>query len=117
MTGQSFGRKRSAPLGILAVLAFISAIAYLDVALSGQSLHEGGRAHHSLLTILALFALAFGCYLVAIRVAVRARQEGPFLGLIVLGASSFASRSCSPIRSKRSTSIATYGTVRSQKAA
>lgn len=86
MTGEPIGRKRSAPLGILAMLAFISAIAYLGVALSGQSLHQEGRSHRSLLSILALFALAFGCYLIAIRVAVRARQDRPLLGLIVLGA-------------------------------
>jgi hypothetical protein len=68
------------------MLALVSALAYAGVALSGQSLHEEGRADHSLLSILALFGVAFGCYLIAIRVAVRAPQDGPLLGLIVLAA-------------------------------
>src|SRR4051812_8047011 len=86
MTGAPLGRKRLAPLGILAMLALVSALAYLAIALSGQSLHEEGRTDHSLLSVLAFFALTFGCYLAAIRVAVRARQDGQLLGLIVLAA-------------------------------
>jgi hypothetical protein len=67
----------------LAGLAVLSWLAYLVIACSAQSLHEAGSGRHSLLGLLALFGFAFGCYLVAIRVAVRAAQTRPLLILII----------------------------------
>src|SRR5262245_22126722 len=64
-------------------LALISWLAYLIVAWSAQSLHEAGSGRHSLLGLLALFGCAFGCYLVAIRVAVRALQTRALMIVIV----------------------------------
>lgn len=70
-------------LATLAGLACISELAYLTVVCSSQSLHEAGTGGHSLLTLLALFAATFAVYLLAIRVAARATQGGPLLGLVV----------------------------------
>lgn len=67
----------------LGVLAGFSWTAYLAIAWSAQSLHETGSGRHSLLLLLALFAVAFACYIVAIRLAVRARQGPPLLMLIL----------------------------------
>jgi hypothetical protein len=67
----------------LAGLAFVSWLAYLAIALSAQSLHDTGSGRHSLLGLLALFGFAFGCYLVAIHIALRAPQTRRLLGLIV----------------------------------
>src|SRR5262245_43503281 len=64
-------------------LALVSWLAYLTVALSAQSLHEAGSGRHSLLGLLALFGCAFGCYLAAIRVAVRALQTRALMIMIV----------------------------------
>jgi hypothetical protein len=73
-------------LGALAVLAVLSWLCYLLVALGGQSLHEEGRGGHSRLTLLSLFAAAFACYLLAIRFALRARQDTRLLVVIVSAA-------------------------------
>src|SRR5438445_4486558 len=67
----------------LAGLAALSWAAYLAIVLSAQSLHEAGSGRHSLLVLLALFGIAFGCYLIAIRVALRAAQTRRLLALIV----------------------------------
>jgi hypothetical protein len=67
----------------LAGLAAISWAAYLAIVLSAQSLHEAGSGRHSLLVLLALFCVAFVCYLAAIRVALRAAQTRRLLALIV----------------------------------
>lgn len=72
------------PLGILTILGFVSWLAYLVIALCAQSLHEEGSGSHSLLTLLALFGLAFGCYLAAIRVALRAPQDRRLLATILM---------------------------------
>jgi len=81
--------RESRPLATLAILAAGSWLAYLGVALGGQSLHEEGPAGHSLLAILGQFAVAFGCYLAALRVAVRARQDRRLVALIVGAAAAF----------------------------
>jgi hypothetical protein len=73
-------------LAILTVLAVASWLIYIGIALSGQSLHEEGSGGHSLLTILSLFATAFGCYLAAIRIALRAPQDTRLLKIIVIAA-------------------------------
>lgn len=67
----------------LAGLAGGSELIYLAVVLSSQSLHETGTGGHSLLTLLALFGSAFGMYLLAVRIASRARQCRGLVGLIV----------------------------------
>ena len=79
-TADIFGRRS---LFALAVLACMSELAYLAILFSSQSLHEAGTGRHTLLTLLALFAAAFGVYLLAIRIADRAPQEGRLLRLIV----------------------------------
>ena len=93
MTYDSLSERRDGQVGkpaprtslarLLAGLAGISESAYLAVVSSSQSLHETGTGGHSLLTLLALFAVAFGAYLVAIRIANRAPQNGRLLSLIV----------------------------------
>jgi len=70
-------------LTALAGLALISELAYLAVVFSSQSLHETGTGGHSLLTLLALFAGTFGVYLLAIRIASLAPQDGRLTWLIV----------------------------------
>ena len=67
----------------LAGLATVSWAAYVAIVLSAQSLHEAGSGRHSLLILLAHFGIAFGCYIVAIRVALRAVQSRRMLALIV----------------------------------
>jgi hypothetical protein len=67
----------------LVCLACISELVYLAVVFSSQSLHETGTGSHSLLTLLALFAAAFGAYLIAIRIASRAQEDGRLVVLIV----------------------------------
>lgn len=67
----------------LAGLAGVSELVYLAVVLSSQSLHEAGTGGHSLLTLLALFGLAFGVYLLGIHVASRAPDDRRVLWLVV----------------------------------
>jgi hypothetical protein len=74
---------------MLVALAAVSELAYLCVLLFGQSLHVEGAGKHSLLTILALFALAFVCYLSAMKVALSARQDGRLLAVISVAAVMF----------------------------
>ncbi|HJT34131.1 MAG TPA: glycosyltransferase family 87 protein, partial [Pirellulales bacterium] len=69
-----------------AALAAMSAIAYVVIALSGQSLHEEGSGGHSLLVMLGLFGICFACYLAAVSIAVRSRPDGTSLAIIVVGA-------------------------------
>jgi hypothetical protein len=66
----------------LACLASASWLAYLAIAFSAQSLHDAGSGRHSLIGLLALFGCAFGCYLIAIRVALRAPQTRQLVMLI-----------------------------------
>jgi hypothetical protein len=72
------------PLTILGLLGSVSWLAYFVIVLCAQSLHEEGSGKHSLLFLLALFGLAYGCYLVAIRVALQAPQGYALLTSIVV---------------------------------
>lgn len=72
------------PVRMLALLGFVSWLMYLVIALSAQSLHEEGSGSHSLLPLLTLFGLAFGCYLAAIRVARRAPRDRRLLATIIV---------------------------------
>jgi len=89
MIADAPGAHAGSPLGLLAILAAASWLAYLGVALAGQSLHEEGPGGHSLLAILGLFAFAFACYLAALRVAVHARQDRRLAAVIVGAAAAF----------------------------
>jgi hypothetical protein len=80
------GRNRDRGLLWLVGLALVSWLAYLIVAWSAKSLHEAGSGRHSLLALLTLFGCAFGCYLVAIPVAVRAPQIRALMIVIVAAA-------------------------------
>jgi hypothetical protein len=82
-------RLSSRPIFALVVLAIVSELAYLSIAIAGQSLHVEGAGKHSLLGILALFGLAFTCYLFAIPAALAARQDRRLIGLIVIAALTF----------------------------
>lgn len=70
----------------LTVVAGISWLIYLAIALSAQSLHEAVSGRHSLLVLLALFGGAILCYAVAIPLAKRAEQGKSLLMLIVAAA-------------------------------
>ena len=78
------GKSRDFP-GRLAVLGFISALAYGAVALSGQSLHKEGSGGPSLLTILGLFGICFVCYLASIRIAIRSSPSSILMVIIIGG--------------------------------
>jgi hypothetical protein len=82
MTDSPVSTVRDRSLIWLAGLASASWLAYLAIALSAQSLHNAGSGRHSLLGLLALFGCALGCYLVAIRVALRAPQTRRLVMLI-----------------------------------
>src|SRR5882724_9603622 len=64
-------------------LAMLTWPLYVGVCLSGQSLYEEGTGGHSLLTVLALFGLAFVLYLLSIRVALRVAQDRRLVGVIL----------------------------------
>jgi hypothetical protein len=68
------------------LLAAVTEAIYVLVTLSGQSLHVESDAHHPLLAILGLFAIAFACYLLAIRASVAADQNRGLLTLIMAAA-------------------------------
>ncbi len=77
-------RLRMSPIYKLVVLAVLSELAYLLIALTGQSLHQEGVGDWSLLTILGLFTAAFAAYLLAIRYALAAKQDRRLLKTIGL---------------------------------
>ena len=77
------------PLTQLLALALISEVAYLLVAFVDQSLHVAEAGKHSLLAILALFGVAFVCYLAAVRQATIARPRRGRLAVIVIAAIAF----------------------------
>ena len=79
-------RAGHSPLTTLAFLAAVTEGAYLLVAVWGQSLHVEGDGTHSLLAILGLFAVAFVCYLLAIRAALVAEQGRCLIVLIATAA-------------------------------
>jgi len=74
-------RRRS--LIALIALACALEMIFLGVVFSSQSLHETGTGSHSLLALLALFGTAFAFYLLAVRIATRARQDSRLLWTIV----------------------------------
>ena len=84
-----FASFRGRELSLLAGLAGISWAAYLAIVLSAQSLHEAGTGRHSLLILLALFGFTFACYLVAIRITLRAAETRRLLVLIVTAGTLF----------------------------
>jgi len=80
---------RLSPLNALVALAGISEVTYLLVVFVGQSLHVEVAGKHSLLIVLALFAIAFACYLFAIKTALLARQDRRLLGVVAIAAVMF----------------------------
>ncbi|MBI2825056.1 MAG: hypothetical protein HYX69_10260 [Planctomycetia bacterium] len=73
----------------LLFLAAVSEAIYLLVTFIGQSLHVAGEGKQSLLVVLALFAAAFLCYLVSIKAALAATQDGVLLAVIAVAAVAF----------------------------
>ena len=76
-------------LTTLMILGSLSWLAYLAVVLCAQSLHEQGSGKHSLLILLALFAVTYGCYLAGLRIAIHVIQDHRLLMLIVAFALAF----------------------------
>lgn len=61
-------------------------LCYLAVAFSTRSLHEAGSGNHALLGLLALFGVAFGLHLVALRVAIHLPDDRRLLTVLWAGA-------------------------------
>ncbi len=61
-------------------------LCYLAVAFSTRSLHESGSGNHALLGLLALFGVAFGLHLVALRVAIGLPDNRRLLAIVWTGA-------------------------------
>ena len=61
-------------------------LCYLAVAFSTRSLHDSGSGNHALLGLLALFGVAFGLHLVALRVAIRLPDDRRLLAILWTGA-------------------------------
>lgn len=76
----------NAPLRRLVLLGFGCWLCYLAVAFSARSLHEAGSGDHALLTLLALFGVAFGLHLVALRIAIRLPDGRSLLAIVWVGA-------------------------------
>ncbi len=76
----------NAPLRRLVLLGIGCWLCYLAVAFSARSLHEAGSGNHVLLGLLALFAVAFGLHLVALRVAIRLPDDRRLLTILWTGA-------------------------------
>ena len=64
-------------------------LCYLAVAFSTRSLHDSGSGNHALLGLLALFGVAFGLHLVALRVAIRLPDDRRLLAILWTGAVAF----------------------------
>ena len=74
------------PLPLLAATGCICWLAYVAIAvLSRQFVYGEGHTERPILLVLGIFGLAFGCYLAAIWMAVRARPNWRLLGLILAG--------------------------------
>ena len=67
-------------------LGFGCWLCYLGVAVSARSLHESGSGDHLLLGLLALFGVAFGLYVLALRVAIRLPDDRRLLAIVWTGA-------------------------------
>ncbi len=77
-------------LRTLAILAVLSTCLYGTVALlSSRFDHHSSLAQRPIVPVLLLFAAAFAGYLYAVRIAIRARQDGKLISLIVLSAAVF----------------------------
>ncbi len=75
---------RTGGLTVLAVLGLVSAAAYVGVtALSTQFIPGEGHAQRPILLVLALFAVNFVIYLLALWLALRARQNLGLLAAII----------------------------------
>ena len=61
-------------------------LCYLAAAFSARSLHEAGSGNHTLLGLLALFGVAFGLHLLALRVAIRSPDDRQLLAVLWAGA-------------------------------
>lgn len=61
-------------------------LCYLAIGFSARSLHESGSGDHALLTLLALFGVAFGLHLVAIRTVIRVPDGRSLLAIVWVGA-------------------------------
>lgn len=75
-----------ATLRRLVLLGIGCCLCYLTVAFSARSLHEAGSGNHALLGLLALFGVAFGLHLVALRVAIRLPDDRRLLAVVWVGA-------------------------------
>lgn len=76
----------NAPTRRLVLLGIGCWLCYLAVAFSTRSLHESGSGNHALLGLLALFGVAFGLHLVALRVAIRLPDDRRLLAILWTGA-------------------------------
>lgn len=76
----------NATLRRLVLLGIGCWLCYLAVAFSARSLHEAGSGNHALLGLLALFGVAFGLHLVALRVAIRLPDDRRLLAVVWAGA-------------------------------
>ena len=76
----------NAPFRRLVLLGIGCWLCYLGVACSARSLHEAGSGNHILLVLLALFGVAFGLHLVALRVAIRLPDGRRLLAFLWAGA-------------------------------
>ena len=76
----------NAPLRRFLWFGLGSWLCYLAVAFSARSLHEAGSGNHALLVLLALFGVAFGLHLVALRVAIRLPDDRRLLTVVWAGA-------------------------------
>lgn len=76
----------NAPFRRLVLLGIGCWLCYVAVAFSARSLHEAGSGNHVLLGLLALFGVAFGLHLVALRVAIRLPDDRRLLAVVWAGA-------------------------------
>lgn len=73
---------------LLGMCGGFSWLCYLAIACSARSLHESEAHGHDLLVLLALFGVAFGLYLTAIRIATATTNRW-FLAILWIGAVAF----------------------------
>ena len=96
---ESRAQRRLSPTNCLILCGLLSGFCYLAVACGARSLHESSPRGHGLLGLLALFGMAFGLSLVALRLALRLPDDRRLL--IVLWTGAFAFRVplllCDPI--------------------
>ncbi len=76
----------NAPLRRLVLFGIGCWLCFVSVAFTARSLHEAGSGNHALLGLLALFGVAFGLHLVALRVAIRLPDDRRLLTIVWAGA-------------------------------